>query len=292
MDNWLTASMLDRVDAHRENPEWVADQWKHPDAWLLPVDARGSFAVDDSTGRLQLVRPAADYDPQRHFLLGRVDGAPVFVEETPVAGDAPLPLRLMGRRFNDLDREIATVATALLGWHRSDRHCARCGGTCVAERGGFTRRCTTCGAEQFPRHDPAVIVAAIDDHERIFLGHHRDWDDGRMSLLAGFVEVGESFEQAVHREVAEEASLRLDAVQYVGSQPWPFPRSLMVGFVAHASDSTFGVDEQEITYAEWLSRSDVRDRVEAGTLKLPGGASIAHRIIEDWLAKRLPDPRS
>lgn len=290
MDNWLNASMLDRVDSRRENPEWVADQWSRDDARVLPVDDRGNFTVDEATGRLDLELPAADYDAQRHFLLGTVDEAPVFVEERQLRGE-PMPLRLMGRRINDIDREIATVATALLAWHRSDRHCSRCGAACVIERGGFTRKCTGCGAEQFPRHDPAVIVAAIDDHDRIFLGHHRDWDEGRMSLLAGFVEVGESFEQAVHREVAEEASLRLDAVHYVGSQPWPFPRSLMVGFVAHASDPTFGVDEREITYAQWLSRSDVVGRVDAGTLKLPGGASIAHRIIEDWLAGRLPDPR-
>lgn len=290
MDNWLIASMLDRVDSRRESPEWVAGQWSRADARVLPVDDRGNFTVDEGTGRLELELPAEDYDAQRHFLLGTVEEAPVFVEERQLRGE-PLPLRLMGRRINDIDREIATVATALLAWHRSDRHCARCGAPCVVERGGFTRKCTGCGAEQFPRHDPAVIVAAIDDDERIFLGHHRDWDEGRMSLLAGFVEVGESFEQAVHREVAEEASLRLDAVQYVGSQPWPFPRSLMVGFVAHASDPTFGVDEREITYAEWLSRSDVVDRVDAGSLKLPGGASIAHRIIEDWLAERLPDPR-
>lgn len=290
MDNWLNASMLDRVDSRRENPEWVAGQWSRGDARVLPVDDRGNFTVDETTGRLDLESPAADYDAQRHFLLGTVDEAPVFVEERQLRGE-PMPLRLMGRRINDIDREIATVATALLAWHRSDRHCSRCGATCAIERGGFTRKCTGCGAEQFPRHDPAVIVAAIDDQDRIFLGHHRDWDEGRMSLLAGFVEVGESFEQAVHREVAEEASLRLDAVHYVGSQPWPFPRSLMVGFVAHASDPTFGVDEREITYAEWLSRSDVVGRVDAGTLKLPGGASIAHRIIEDWLAERLPDPR-
>ncbi|NLT31796.1 MAG: NAD(+) diphosphatase [Propionibacterium sp.] len=289
MSNWAFGSLLDRVDEQREQPEWVAGLW-HDDARVLQVGERGTLPLT-AEGALRLIPVSGAYDPQRHFLLGVRDGVPVFAEQAVLDEDAK-PLIFLGHLLDDADREVAIVATALLAWHAAEQHCGRCGAVTESHRGGFSRYCTSCHCDHFPRHDPAVIVAVVDDDDRILLGHHVNWDEHRMSLLAGFVAVGESFEQAVHRELAEEADLTLDAVRYVGSQPWPFPRSLMVGFVAHSPTTHFRVDGREIIRAEWFTRDQVHARLAEETLKLPGGWSIAHRIIQDWLAGRLPDPRT
>ncbi|MGJ3509211.1 NAD(+) diphosphatase [Enemella sp. A6] len=288
MSNWGSGSLLERADEEREQPGWVEQQW-HDDALLLQVGERGMLPITDDALRFQPVR--GDYDPHRHFLLGIRDQVPIFAEEVAVDGAAE-PLILIGKNLSEVDLEVATVATALLTWHRAEQHCGRCGASTEAQRGGFSRYCAACHSDHFPRHDPAVIVAVVDDDDRLLLGHHVDWDEYRMSLLAGFVAVGETFEDAVHRELAEEAKLTLDAMRYVGSQPWPFPRSLMVGFVAHAVTPDFQVDGREIIHAEWFSREEMNARLAEGTLKMPGSWSISNRIIEDWRAGRLPDPRS
>lgn len=289
MSNWGAVSLLNQADEEREQTGWVAQQW-HDGALVLQLDERGGLSLD-ADGALRFGRPRGDYDPERHLLLGLRGDTPVFAEQAVIEGETS-PLLFTGHLLSDSDRQIATVATALLAWHRVEQHCGRCGAATEPQRGGFSRYCHTCHCDHFPRHDPAVIVAVLDDDDRILLGHHVNWDEHRMSLLAGFVAVGESFEQAVHRELAEEADLELDALRYVGSQPWPFPRSLMVGFAAHSVTTHFRVDGREIVHAEWFTRDQVHTRLAEQTLKLPGGWSIAHRIIQDWLDGRLPDPRS
>jgi NAD+ diphosphatase len=153
--------------------------------------------------------------------------------------------------------------------------------------GGVARRCARCDLEHFPRTDPAVIVAVIDAEDRILLGSQPSWGP-RVSVLAGFVEVGESLEQAIHREIGEEVDVPVTDLCYFGSQPWPFPRSLMVGFFARAMSTRFSIDADEISYAEWFTRDQLEARLSSGELGLPGRASIAYRMIEAWRDGKAP----
>ena len=148
---------------------------------------------------------------------------------------------------------------------------------------GRARVCESCGETHFPRTDPAIIVAITDDQDRLLLGHHRTWKPGRYSLLAGFAEAGESLEQAVVREMAEEVRIEVRDITYAGSQPWPMPRSLMVGFWATATSTLPQPDGEEITAASWFSRQDLTEMVSRQEVSLPLDGSIAHRLITRWL---------
>ncbi|MGY4720335.1 NAD(+) diphosphatase [Naumannella cuiyingiana] len=286
MEPWNSASRLDRVDEHRGSADWVACQWRQPDALLLKIDEHGRCFVNDD-GSLRMTRPFVEFDPERHFLLGTVDDAPVFaVEALP---DGPMAsLREIIPSADDTGRDIAVAGVALTHWHRTDRHCPHEGAETTVIRGGFARRCSVGGNEIFPRSDAAVIVAIRDRADRLLLAHQASWDAGRVSVLAGFVEAGESFEQAVHREIAEESDVTLDELTYFGSQPWPFPRSLMVGFLARAASEEITVDGEEIEWARWYTRQEVRDATAAGEISLPGSASIARRMIDAWLTAKAP----
>jgi NAD+ diphosphatase len=147
--------------------------------------------------------------------------------------------------------------------------------------------CAECGKQQFPRADPAVIML-VTDGERALLGRQSVWPAGRYSTLAGFVEPGESLEDAVRREVAEEVGVTIGEVRYFGNQPWPMPASLMVGFFAHAETEEISVDEDEIEAARWFTRDQVREEAESGTLELPGGISISRSLVEAWYGGPLP----
>lgn len=282
VDNWATPSELDRVDQHRRSIEWAAGLWHQEDARLLKIGADSRFTTNAAGDRLRMTRPFVEFDSQRHILLGLLDGSPVFAVEALTDGPVH-SLREVGGQLSDTEREIATLASALTNWHRSENYCPNCGAKTRWIRGGFGRHCDQCARELFPRSDAAVIVAIVDDQDRLLLGGQRIWDEGRMSVLAGFVESGESLEQAVHREIAEESDISLSELHYFGSQPWPFPRSLMVGFAAKAATTEISVDGDEIAYADWYTRDRVRTELEAGKLTLPGTASIAYRLIQAWL---------
>lgn len=189
---------------------------------------------------------------------------------------------LVGEPYSSL----VTEAAALSNWHLSSAFCPRCGSATEPESAGWARRCVACNNQIFPRTDPAVIVLVLDDDDRLLLGSNILWPEGRYSLLAGFVEAGESLEQAVVREIFEEAGVRVDSPQYLGSQAWPFPRSIMLGFSARVApgQNPAGIepDGLEIVDLRWLSRAELR--AEAGTLLLPGSTSIARALIEHWLA--------
>ena len=182
-------------------------------------------------------------------------------------------------------------AIGIAEWIWATRHCVRCGGTYEVMNLGHVLRCTDCGREEFPRTDPAVIMVVTDGEypdDRCLLGRHPAWPPGRYSTLAGFVEPGESIEQAVRREVLEESGIRVGAVEYFGSQPWPLPRSLMIGCLAKATSTDVTVDGEEIEDARWFSRAEMREQAEAGTLVLPGGISISRSLIEHWYGDTLP----
>ena len=276
---WSASSSLDRVGHHRRSPEWVAHLWRSPDARLLKLDENASFTVHPN-GSLRLVKPFVDHDSQRHRLLGLVDNAPVFAVQAVVDGDVS-SLREVGASLSDVERDIAAAATALVRWHQLEPSCPRCGGETLVTNGGYARHCERCDEEHFPRTDPAVIVAVVDADDRILLGRQASWGH-RVSVLAGFVEAGESLEQTIHREIGEEVDVTLDRIRYFGSQPWSFPRSLMLGFFARASSTTINVDADEIAWAGWFTREELTAQLDAGTIGLPGASSIASRLIATW----------
>ncbi len=155
--------------------------------------------------------------------------------------------------------------------------------------GGFARHCEVCQRDHFPRTDPAVIVAVVDQRDRLLLGRQATWGN-RVSVLAGFVEVGESLEHAIHREIGEEVDIALSDVNYFGSQPWPFPRSLMLGFFARATSTDICIDADEIVYADWFTRDELSAQIDSGDLALPGSSSIAARLIQAWRDGPTPLP--
>jgi NAD+ diphosphatase len=280
MINWAMPSDLDRVDHHRASPEWVAGLWYAEDAKLLIVDAESRFSTNAGGSKLRMAKPSMEFDSQRHRLLGLLNGSPIFsVEE--VANGEMHDLREVGFQLTDNELDIAATAAALTHWHRLEPHCPRCGGDTIVINGGVARHCLACGLDHFPRTDPAVIVAVVDAQDRLLLGGKSAWGN-RVSVLAGFVETGESLEQAIHREIGEEVDISLSELHYFGSQPWPFPRSLMLAFFAQAIDTDINIDADEIGYADWYTREQLTAKLEAGELALPGRSSIASRMIQAW----------
>ena len=279
--NWAMASDLDRVDHHRTSAEWVANLWRDSEARLLKLDDRSRFTTNVGGSKLRMTKPFVEYDSQRHRLLGLLNGSPIFVVEALTEGEVH-DFREVAFQLTDNERDVAATASAVCNWHRAERYCGRCGAETLVINGGYARHCPRCAIDHFPRTDPAVIVGVLDEHDRLLLGGQPTWGN-RVSVLAGFVEVGESLEQAIHREIAEEADIEVGETRYFGSQPWPFPRSLMVGYFARAASTEICVDADELEHAAWMSRGDVRDAVAAGEIKLPGASSIASRMIEAWL---------
>jgi NAD+ diphosphatase len=280
MINWAMASDLDRVDHHRGSAEWVAGLWYAEDAKLLTLDAESRFSTNAGGSKLRMTKPFMEFDSQRHRLLGLLNGSPIFAVVELSDGDMH-DLREVGFQLTDNERDIAATAAAVTHWHRLEPQCPSCGGQTVVINGGYARHCAACGRDHFPRTDPAVIVAVVDDHDRLLLGGQPTWGN-RVSVLAGFVETGESLEQAIHREIGEEVDISLSELRYFGSQPWPFPRSLMVAFFGRATGTNINIDAREIAHAEWYTRDQLSAKLDAGQLGLPGRSSIASRMIQAW----------
>jgi NAD+ diphosphatase len=204
-------------------------------------------------------------------------------------GLRPADLREAAALLNDRDAGLFTHSVALANWHATHTHCPRCGTPTVTVAAGHAQRCPVDGSEHFPRVDPAVIMLVTDPDDRCLLARNRRWPERRVSILAGFVEPGESAEQAVAREVGEETGITVARVRYVGSQPWPMPQSLMLGFRASAAgDLEIRVDDDEIAEAHWFSRDELRSALTAREILLPPPVSIAHRLIESWYGEELP----
>jgi len=214
--------------------------------------------------------------------------------EDPHAETEVLDLRRAGQIFDDVSAQLVATATALLNWHDSARFSAVDGAPTKSIKGGWSRVNAANGHEEFPRIDPAVICLVHDGHDRAVLARQTVWPERLFSLLAGFVEAGESFETCVAREIQEEIGLTVTDIRYLGSQPWPFPRSLMVGFHALGDpEEAFSFNDGEIAEAAWFTRTEVREALEHGDwssdspsrLLLPGSISIAREIIESWAAQ-------
>lgn len=289
MEPWAPHSKLDRIELDRHDPQRVEELWTHPDAVMLGVGGRSALLAEQNGHALRLLPCRGRRDIDRHFLLGTVEGRPFFVvdirhlDADPDSGlGTTASLRSIAPHLNQTELVLATTAVALVNWHRVAPYCGRCGTVTQVRSAGHVRYCHNCDRERFPRTDPAIIVAILDADGRLLLGHHSGWERTRVSLLAGFVEAGESLEQAVHREVWEEAGLKLTSVQYLCSQPWPFPRSLMLGFVAEAEGTDINVDGTEIEWAHFYTRDEVEQKLATGELTLPMTGSIAARIVRQW----------
>jgi NAD+ diphosphatase len=271
----------------------VAGLWYAEDAKLLTLDAESRFSTNAGGSKLRMTKPFLEFDSQRHRLLGLLNGSPIFAVEELADGEMH-DLREVGFQLTDNERDIAATAAAVTQWHRLEPRCPSCGGVTLVTNGGYARHCAACGRDHFPRTDPAVIVAVVDAQDRLLLGGQPTWGN-RVSVLAGFVETGESLEQAIHREIGEEVDISLTELRYFGSQPWPFPRSLMVGFHAIGDpEQEFSFNDGEIAEAAWFTRAEVREALESGDwssespsrLLLPGSISIAREIIESWAAQQ------
>ena len=301
-------SAHDRLSDRRGDADFLEKAWTEPSTRVVVVrDLELAVAADGM--RLATVSPEQAPLGQR-MLLGQAHGAVHFLVVEQPDGDGevgnvassdrsrrtedPSPgrefrsLRTVATSLNPLDASLAVHAVALTQWH--DRHecCAVCGAPTEVAMSGESRRCPRCGAQHFPRTDPAVIMLVVDDDDRCLLGHNAARDATWYSTLAGFVEPGEALEDAVVREVAEETGVVVDRVTYAGSQPWPFPSSLMLGFTAHASRTTIAVDGVEITNARWFTRDELRREVEAGELVVPSTISISGALVQSWYGAPLP----
>lgn len=277
---------LDRADALRGDAEALARLWSN--ANLIAVDAEGrALAVEDGPWRVPA--HAIDIGSEHALLLGvRGDDAWFAVDAERVA-DAPearTDLRSAAASWPAFDASLFAQARAMRHWRDRHRHCGVCGGANAFVRAGWLGRCTQCGAEHYPRTDPAVIVA-ITDGERLLLGRQAGWPEHRYSTLAGFVEPGESLEQTIVREVREESGVRVLRSRYLASQPWPFPGSLMLGFVAEAEPDVPQVDD-ELEDARWFTRGEVglalRGESPPGGLRLSPSISISRWLVERWFA--------
>jgi NAD+ diphosphatase len=287
----------DRADALRTDTDAAIAGW--PRALLLRVDERNQVLVGDSRVVLAPAADHADAPPPDAVFLGLLpDGRHVWAVRAPLEapGDDAAPTSVIDPRrtshpFDDVSAQLVACALALLNWHDSARFSPADGSPTRPVRAGWARRNLLTGREEFPRIDPAVICLVHDGADRAVLARQAVWPPRLFSLVAGFVEAGESFESCVAREVAEELGLTVRDVRYLGSQPWPFPRSLMVGFHALADpEEPFAFRDGEIAEAAWFTRDEVRAALSQGDwssdsdsrLLLPGSISIAREIIESW----------
>ncbi len=291
---------LDRAGNERRNPEWVTEKLDAADTRFLPYWRLNPLSTNDgeSTQLVWLDRDVLVHQSENRspVLLGMRDGVAHFAVDVSALDDPIVEIGIEGAAFNDTRGvaprlpmgEAGTVAhgRALLDWHARHGFCPKCGEPTEARDAGSMRKCEACGAEHFPRTDPVVIMVVWRDN-RCILGRQKAWAPGFYSALAGFVDQGETIEEAVRREVKEEVGLDVDEVVYRASQPWPFPSSLMMGCFAHATGDVENVDAFELDGARWFTRDEVKayfaepDAAKAG-FGLPGFVAIAHHIIKDW----------
>lgn len=285
----LSRSTVDRKETLRNAAEGPAGLWASGRVLLVDPRGRTELTVED---RL-VFQSATELGPHplpHAVLLGAENGVGYWALRTDSERKEHgwRDLRTAGGLLGDTDAGLFTTAVGLLSWHERARYCAVCGAATVRAQSGWARHCTGCGREEYPRTDPAVICLVHDGADHVLLARQPVWPAQRYSVLAGFVEVGESLEGCVQREVEEEVGVHVSGIRYLGSQPWPFPRSLMLGFTATA-DRTAPLHpaDGEIEEARWVHRDAVRAALDAeggaiSGLRLPPGVSIAYRMLRGW----------
>jgi NAD+ diphosphatase len=296
----LSRFEVDRDYLARERPGLLDELRGNPATRVLPVhDGRALLKSETELALLTFDElPPAETLVYLGLTTTATDaepiGTPVVAAQLADAGSLAEKnwsnLRLIGTKLSDRDAGLLTEALGILNWHLSHGFSPRTGAATLVEKGGWVRRDPVSGTEVFPRTDAAIIVGVTDADDRILLGSNALWESNRFSLLAGFVEPGESLEAAVIREVFEESGMWVADPVYLGSQPWPFPASLMLGFTARVDldrTSTLTPDGAEILELRWFSRDELR--ASRGEVMLPGPTSIAHAIIEEWLGEPITE---
>lgn len=289
------AAALDRADALRADPRALSELWAT--SRLLLVDEQGRALAAPSGLPLEVDAGRVPFDPSQAMFLGLdAESRGWFAcdaERADVEAPHRTDLRVAAATWPAREAAAFAGARALLHWRRRHRHCGACGAPLAFLRGGWLGRCEVCAIEHYPRTDPAVIVA-VGDGDRLLLGRQAAWPARRYSLIAGFVEPGESLEQTVAREVLEETGVRVRACRYLASQPWPFPSALMLGFLAESEPGCPAAAGDELEDARWFDREAVQAALaaeatgapEAGPFLLPSRISIAHWLVREWLATR------
>ena len=270
-------SLIDRAGELRTDPAVLAELLTR--AKVLSVGG-GKVSADLASAKLLYPNTKSD---ENYFLgIDRATDTPYFAAHV-AESDEFLSLREIGAVLSPLETGLALHAVALSNWHTSHPRCSRCGAGTKSSLGGAVRVCDQCDAQHHPRTDSAVIVLVRDADDRILLGRQAVWPEARFSTFAGFLEPGETFEQCVSREVFEESGVSVSQIHYLGSQPWPFPASIMIAFEAVIDDpSAARPDGEEIVEVRWYSRAQLKSAMEDGSLLLPPGISVARKMIERW----------
>ena len=306
----LARGDFDSATSQRESVDLTAESGAHG-AVVTAVRENGEFAVTFAEGKPLLWRPEGEQlgalvsrvpDDSIWFMGRTAEGFPLLVVVLPD------DLNGAGSLFSLLPEEVrwldliafaaeledysasllVTQATALLAWHRSIKFCPNCGSPLTPGSAGWSAHCKECGRVEYPRTDPAVIVAVVDTEDRLLLAHNVLWPAGRMSLPAGYVDAGESAERTVTRELREEVGIEIFGLRYLGSQPWPRPRSLMLAYTAKTMVTTPVPDQIEIDHARFFTRDELKKAVASKEVLLPGPAAVAHTVIGLWMRGELP----
>jgi NAD+ diphosphatase len=288
--NVFAGAFVDRIGERRKDPDWIQRSALSEDSRFVPVWGDKCLVGGEPLRAVLLERTQIDGFIAAHddlIFLGLFHNRPAFAFAIDGNSDAPFAelgafhdLRFLGSVLSPDEANLTAHARALVLWHRSQLFCGVCGSSARPDAGGNSRQCVNmdCGRVIFPRVDPAIIVL-VSNGDRCLLGRQSTWPEGRYSTVAGFVEPGESLEDAVRREVFEETNVRVDEVSYHSSQPWPFPSSLMLGFIASASSDEIALNDGELEDAAWFSRKELR----SGYPKLPFSISIARRLVDFWM---------
>ena len=286
---------IDRA-AHRRTTPGLLNQLLD-DPRTRVIDLAGEGFVIDGAGGLAVRAPRPeDHAAELAVFLGETTGAVREAYVLVVASGSADRVPAVGLRdlVASLDSDRAALVATALGlanWHRTHPRCSRCGEPTRPDLAGWIRRCPHDESEHYPRTDIAVIMAVTDTADRLLLGRAPSWPEGRMSILAGFVEPGETLEQAVAREVFEEVGITVGSVDYVADQPWPFPSSLMIGFTARAEQTELILDGAELAEARWVAREEIADLIASGAYRPSPSFSISRSLVEDWYGGPLPTRR-
>jgi NAD+ diphosphatase len=295
LKTFFSGGVIDRSGHIRESNSLLQQAWAAATSRVVVISESRCLVENEAAILLTTEALGNSAGPDTGVYLGRLDGAHIFAHVLPEATEHETPgsdrinreafanFRGLLSNLAEQDAALLAYAKGMIEWQERHRYCGVCGARNNSQAGGFVMACSSeeCGHRSFPRIDPAVIALVVDqnDNNRCLLGRQHSWPEGRYSTVAGFVEPGESLEDAVTREVQEETNVHASAVRYLGSQPWPFPTGMMIGFQAQAAgDQVINLNDGELADARWFSRQDL----VRGDAVLPPATSIAFRLIEHW----------